>query len=102
MKDLDIRYQSASLPTNAPISSGRKKTQAGDVPSACYPPSAGFLVRSQLRTEDVVRNADEFQHLRQSHTFQMAPELAARVTSGDRHVLVNPFSLLCWASHEAP
>ena len=46
-----------------------QKTQAGDVPSACYPPSAGFLVRSQLRTEDVVRNADEFQHLRQSYTF---------------------------------
>ena len=100
---LDIRFQSASLPTNASLSEELDGEPLGDdIPLACYPPSADFLVCSQLRPHDVIRDATQFQLVRQTHKFQLAPELAARVKSGARHVSVNPFSLLRWTPNEAP
>ena len=46
---MDLRYQSAALPTNAPITRLEGDTLPDadkGVPSACYPPEADFLVRS--------------------------------------------------------
>ena len=68
---MDLRYQSAALPTNAAF-----ERQAGDsresedegIPMACYPPEADFLVRSPLRPESVVKDAAEFHRLRREHS----------------------------------
>jgi phytanoyl-CoA hydroxylase len=67
---MDLRYQSASLPTNAEIS----RLPGEDVPSeelgvpvACYPPEADFLVRSQKRPDEVVRTWEQFRALRTKH-----------------------------------
>lgn len=67
---MDLRYQSASLPTNARIT----RLESEDVPSAdtgvpaaCYPPEADFLVRSRLRPDEVIRSAEAFDALRKSH-----------------------------------
>ncbi len=101
---MDIRYQSARLPTNAPLEWGadelRTRTDAA-VPPACYPPSADFLVRSAKRPEQVVGSAEEFARLRRNHTFELDAQLAARVRSGARHVAVNPFSLVRWSGADA-
>jgi phytanoyl-CoA hydroxylase len=65
----DLRFQSAELPTNF-------KTEQGDVfrvpahaeePLACYPPEADFLVRSQKRPWDVVRDWQRFTEIRTRH-----------------------------------
>lgn len=67
---MDLRYQSASLPTNARItrldSENVPSVDAGG-PAACYPPEADFLVRSRLRPDEVVRTAEAFDALRKSH-----------------------------------
>lgn len=70
---MDLRYQSASLPTNAPISRLTGEDVANDaagVPVACYPPEADFLVRSQARPHEVLRTAEAFHALRVNHTHQ--------------------------------
>ncbi|MBI2302698.1 MAG: phytanoyl-CoA dioxygenase family protein [Armatimonadetes bacterium] len=65
---MDLRYQSAALPTNAPITRLPGDAVPGDtVPIACYPPEADFLVRSRLRPDEVVRDPAEFQRLRREH-----------------------------------
>ncbi len=67
---MDLRYQSASLPTNAPITRLEGEVipapEAG-VPLACYPPEADFLVRSRLRPHEVVTDPAAFRRLRQDH-----------------------------------
>ena len=99
---LDIRFQSASLPTNASLSDEfEDELPADEIPPACYPPSADFLVRSQSRPCDVIRDASQFKRVRQTHKFQLDPELTAHVKSGERHVSVNQFSLLRWTVDEA-
>ena len=75
---MDLRYQSASLPTNAPITRlAGESTPSPEqgVPIACYPPEADFLVRSRLRPEEVVTDPAQFHHLRQSH---VAPKMTPR------------------------
>ncbi len=70
---MDLRYQSAALPTNAPISRLEGEVTAdvaGGVPVACYPPEADFLVRSQARPGEVMRTAEEFHALRVNHQHQ--------------------------------
>jgi phytanoyl-CoA hydroxylase len=67
---MDLRYQSAALPTNAKIT--RLVGEAiGDpargVPVACYPPEADFLVRSKARPDEVVSTAAEFHRIRKNH-----------------------------------
>jgi ectoine hydroxylase-related dioxygenase (phytanoyl-CoA dioxygenase family) len=67
---MDLRYQSASLPTNAPITRLPDEvvpSVSTGVPAACYPPEADFLVRSRQRPDEVIRTAEAFDALRRSH-----------------------------------
>ena len=55
---MDLRYQSAALPTNAPITRLPGETLASQelgVPAACYPPDRDFLVRSRQRPDEITR-----------------------------------------------
>jgi ectoine hydroxylase-related dioxygenase (phytanoyl-CoA dioxygenase family) len=67
---MDLRYQSASLPTNADITrlpgEDMPSVELG-VPAACYPPEADFLVRSQQRPNEVVSSYEQFKALRENH-----------------------------------
>jgi hypothetical protein len=68
-----LRYQSAALPTNAPITRLPGESQgavAMSVPAACYPPDRDFLVRSRARPDEVTRTYEQFQHLRETPTGQ--------------------------------
>lgn len=70
---MDLRYQSAHLPTNADITRlpGEQVGEVGgDVPIACYPPEADFLVRSQERPNEVCQSAEQFLELRTKHVAQ--------------------------------
>jgi phytanoyl-CoA hydroxylase len=67
---IDVRYQSAALPTNAVAPGSGKplnEQTSADLPSACYPPESDFLVRSRKRPDDVCRAHDLFRQLRLSH-----------------------------------
>ncbi len=67
---MDLRYQSAALPTNALITRLDGETVAAPeagVPLACYPPEADFLVRSRLRPHEVVTDPAAFRRLREEH-----------------------------------
>jgi len=72
---MDLRYQSAALPTNASITRlegdsvprGKHVTDPDFVPVACHPPEADFLVRSVARPAEVLRTAEAFAELRQNH-----------------------------------
>jgi phytanoyl-CoA hydroxylase len=65
---MDLRYQGADLPTNFRKADGTlwREPQEGE-PIACYPPEADFLVRSQRRPQDVVREWSRFNELRSRH-----------------------------------
>ena len=65
---MDLRYQNTSLPTNAPITRLEEETDPPeDVPIACYPPEADFLVRSRRRPGQVLSDPAEFHRLRSEH-----------------------------------
>jgi hypothetical protein len=65
---MDLRYQSASLPTNATISRlPGEASMPADAPVACYPPEADFLVRSHTRPGEVIDSAAAFDELRRNH-----------------------------------
>lgn len=72
---MDLRYQSASLPTNAKFTRmpgdskpvGEDASDPNFVPIACYPPEADFLVRSKLRPGEIITSADDFARLRAEH-----------------------------------
>jgi phytanoyl-CoA hydroxylase len=67
---MDLRYQSAALPTNAPITRLPGEVisdPTAGVPVACYPPEADFLVRSRMRPDEVINDAAAFQRVRKSH-----------------------------------
>lgn len=78
---MDLRYQSAALPTNArirrlagesvPAPSSDPAAAAGSPqpPVACYPPEADFLVRSRARPEQVLADTEAFRRLRQEHVY---------------------------------
>lgn len=69
---IDLRYQNAALPTNAPISRlpGEAKTAVTNgVPVACNPPEPDFLVRSRLRPDEVFKTAEQFVALRKNHEY---------------------------------
>jgi len=66
---MDLRYQSAKLPTNATITRlpGEDVPNADlGVPAACYPPERDFLVRSQERPDEIIRRYEEFRVLREN------------------------------------
>lgn len=71
---MDLRYQNAALPTNAPITrlegEDTPRGEADDpgfVPVACYPPEADFLVRSKARPNEVLTDPERFAKLRAEH-----------------------------------
>jgi ectoine hydroxylase-related dioxygenase (phytanoyl-CoA dioxygenase family) len=72
---MDLRYQSAGLPTNARItrlpgeltSRGKTIDDPDFVPVACHPPEADFLVRSKARPGEVLCTAEQFAALRAGH-----------------------------------
>jgi phytanoyl-CoA hydroxylase len=66
---VDLRYQSADLPTNARSDSGdliREPFNPSE-PIACYPPEADFLVRSKKRPQDVITDWQRFDQMRRSY-----------------------------------
>ncbi len=69
---MDLRYQNAKLPTNASITrlEGDSIPVEGSVPVACYPPEADFLVRSENRPNEVVRDPARFVSIREQHLAQ--------------------------------
>jgi len=64
---MDLRYQSASLPTNAPITRLPEELLDGDAPLACYPPEADVLIRSQKRPDQVISSPEQFEQIRNGH-----------------------------------
>ena len=65
---MDLRYQSAGLPTNAPITRlPEELPHESSAPIACYPPEADVLIRSARRPQQVVRDASQFEQIRTSH-----------------------------------
>ncbi|MAS36346.1 MAG: hypothetical protein CL610_20240 [Anaerolineaceae bacterium] len=65
---MDLRYQSANLPTNYRTETGALFHEPeDDGPIACYPPEADFLIRSQQHPADVVRDWQHFHQLRRDH-----------------------------------
>lgn len=76
---IDIRYQSADLPTNfPPLALARNGAAADNGATAadeplqeatltCYPPESDFLVRSRSRPEAVVRTWEDFNEVRRMH-----------------------------------
>ena len=71
---VDVRYQSANLPTNYQPPSGWTNDELPhDAPDACYPPEADFLVKSRRRPGDVVRDSETFSRIRQKHVERASP-----------------------------
>jgi phytanoyl-CoA hydroxylase len=67
---MDLRYQSAALPTNASIDRLENEIDnkwVADAPAACYPPEADFLVRSKSRSGQVIKSYEEFNRLRETY-----------------------------------
>ena len=67
---MDVRYQSAALPTNAPIRrlEGEIDSSGDDnIPPACHPPEADFLLRSRARPDQGEADPAEFRRIRQKH-----------------------------------
>ncbi len=67
---MDLRYQSAKLPTNYPMTRNQDEFTASPeagVPVACYPPEADFLVRSKTRPNEVVTDPQRFHAIRANH-----------------------------------
>lgn len=68
---MDLRYQSASLPTNANITRLENELDqkiVANAPAACYPPEADFLVRSTRRKDEIIKSYEEFNLLRENFT----------------------------------
>jgi ectoine hydroxylase-related dioxygenase (phytanoyl-CoA dioxygenase family) len=67
---MDLRYQGASLPTNAAITRLPDEIlpdPSKGIPLACYPPEADFLVRSSLRPQEVITDPGVFHTIRTKH-----------------------------------
>jgi hypothetical protein len=64
---MDLRYQSAALPTNAPITRLPEEMLDSDAPLACYPPEADVLVRSIERPDQVISSPEQFEQIRLNH-----------------------------------
>lgn len=66
---MDLRYQSASLPTNAKMERLENEIDRSinaNAPAACYPPEADFLVRSEKRREQILNSYKEFNNMREN------------------------------------
>jgi ectoine hydroxylase-related dioxygenase (phytanoyl-CoA dioxygenase family) len=92
---MDLRYQSAELPTNATIANRETVAAHTDVqvPLACYPPAADFLVRSSARPGEVLPDPERFHQMRKAHRARFD---AASTTVKSTGRAINPFSLQRW------
>ena len=93
---MDLRYQSAALPTNAPITrlpGDAKSTGNVGVPLACNPPEPDFLVRSQLRPNEVMKTAEEFVALRKNHVYQAATDRWGYSVAKRKDPMGNPYKV---------
>lgn len=66
---MDLRYQSASLPSNAKFDRTADEQESkllANAPSACYPPEADFLVRSKQHPQSVISSYEAFNDLREN------------------------------------
>jgi ectoine hydroxylase-related dioxygenase (phytanoyl-CoA dioxygenase family) len=91
---MDLRYQSAALPTNAQITrlpGEAKSSSTVGVPLACNPPEPDFLVRSQLRPQEVMKTAEEFIALRKNHVYQAATDRWGYSVAKRKDPLGNPY-----------
>jgi hypothetical protein len=99
---MDLRYQSATLPTNAKIThlpgETISKPEAG-VPLACNPPEPDFLVRSRLRPHEVMKTAEEFIALRKNHTYKAATDRWGYSVAKRKDPLGNPYKVADKASN---
>lgn len=66
---VDVRYQSMSLPTNAPLPERAREANSPstNLSAGCFPPEADFLVRSARYPEGVLTSAEAFRRLREAH-----------------------------------
>lgn len=93
---MDLRYQSAALPTNAKITRlpGEATTSPTvGVPLACNPPEPDFLVRSRVRPNEVMKTADEFIALRRNHVYQAATDRWGYSVAKRKDPLGNPYKI---------
>jgi hypothetical protein len=93
---MDLRYQSAALPTNAKITrlpGEAKSSPTVGVPLACNPPEPDFLVRSQLRPDEVMKTAEEFIALRKNHVYQAATDRWGYSVAKRKDPLGNPYNI---------
>ena len=91
---MDIRYQNASMPTNAQISHIETEQEMLDresVPVACNPPALNFLVPNRERPGDTVTDPEVFNDLRTRHRTAYDEGFSAGKPS--KRWGVNPFSL---------
>ena len=91
---MDLRYQSAALPTNAKITRipGEAKASATiGVPVACNPPEPDFMVRSKLRPNEVMKTAEQFLELRKNHVYQPATDRWGYSVAKRKDPLGNPY-----------
>lgn len=71
---IDLRFQSASLPTNYRLPDGQPlHEQHDDEPFACYPPEADLLVRSRAQADVVVHDWRQFEQIRRGYVPAPAP-----------------------------
>lgn len=92
---LDLRYQSASLPTNASITRlpGEAHSAATNgVPVACNPPEPDFLVRSRQRPEEVLKTPEQFIELRKNHQYVAMTDRWGYSVAKRQDPLGNPYA----------
>ncbi len=91
---MDLRYQSATLPTNAKITrlpGEATSSPTAGVPLACNPPEPDFLVRSRLRPNQVMKTAEEFTALRKNHVYQEATDRWGYSVAKPKDPSANPY-----------
>lgn len=92
---MDLRYQSAVLPTNAHITrlpGEARSSGTSGVPIACNPPEPDFLVRSRTRPDEVMKTAEDFVALRKQHRYQEATDRWGYSVAKRKDPLGNPYN----------
>jgi ectoine hydroxylase-related dioxygenase (phytanoyl-CoA dioxygenase family) len=93
---LDLRYQSAALPTNANITrlpGEAKSVGTVGVPLACNPPEPDFLVRSKIRPNEVMKTPEQFLELRKNHVYQAATDRWGYSVAKRKDPMGNPYKI---------
>ena len=93
---MDLRYQSAALPTNANITrlpGEAKSVGTVGVPLACNPPVPDFLVRSKIRPNEVMKTPEQFLELRKNHVYQAATDRWGYSVAKRKDPMGNPYKI---------